>query len=69
MYDLSEKCPASVDKLSTLLELISSLDFDSERVHYAVHCGNFHGITQMTNPLGGSFNLEVKMVKVMILKA
>ena len=30
MYGLSDKCPASVDKLSSLLELISSLDFDSE---------------------------------------
>ena len=29
MYGLSDKCPASVDKLSSLLELISSLDFDS----------------------------------------
>ena len=27
MYGLSDKCPASVDKLSSLLELISSLDF------------------------------------------
>ena len=40
MYGLSDKCPASVDKLSSLLELISSLDFDSERVHDAVCCGN-----------------------------
>ena len=32
MYGLSDKCPASVDKLSLLLELILSLDFDSERV-------------------------------------
>ena len=46
MYGLSDKCPASVDKLSSLLELISSLDFDSERVDDAVCCGNFHGITQ-----------------------
>ena len=71
MYGLSDKCPASVDKLSSLLELISSLDFDSERVHDAVRCGHFHGITQcdVTNPLGGAFNLAVKMVKVMILKA
>ena len=30
MYGLCDKCPASVDKLSSLLELISSLDFDSE---------------------------------------
>ena len=42
MYGLSDKCPASVDKLSSLpvLELISSLDFDSERVHDSVRCGN-----------------------------
>ena len=38
MYGLSDKCPASVDKLSSLLELISSLD--SERVLDAVRCGN-----------------------------
>ena len=48
MYGLSDtdKCPATVDKLSSLLELISSLDFDSERVHEAVRRGNliFHGI-------------------------
>ena len=40
MYGLSDKCPATVDKLSSLLELISSLDFDSERVDDAVRCGN-----------------------------
>ena len=32
MYGLSGKWPASVDKLSSFLELISSLYFDSERV-------------------------------------
>ena len=32
MYGLSDKCPASVDKLSAFLELILSLDIDSERV-------------------------------------
>ena len=32
MYGLSDKCPVSVDKLSSFLELISSLDFDSECV-------------------------------------
>ena len=47
MYGLSDKCPASVDKLSSLLELILSLDFDSERVRDAVHCG-------------GAFNLAEK---------
>ena len=41
MHGLGDKCPASVDKLSSLLELISSLDFDSERVHDAVRCGNY----------------------------
>ena len=40
MYGLSDKCPASVGKLSSLLELISSLDFDPERVHNAVPCGH-----------------------------
>ena len=40
MYGLSDKCPASVDKLSSLLELILSLDYDSERVHDAMVCGN-----------------------------
>ena len=40
MYGLSDKCPASVDKLPSLLELISSLDFDSYRVQDAVRCGN-----------------------------
>ena len=40
MYGLRDKCPASVDKLSSLLELISSLVFDSERVYDAVRCGN-----------------------------
>ena len=35
MYGLSDKCPASVDKFSSRLEIISSLDFDSERVHDA----------------------------------
>ena len=71
MYGLSGKCPASVDKLLSLLELISSLYFHSERVHDAVRCGNFHGITQcdVTNPLGGAFNMTVNIVKVMILKA
>ena len=39
MYGLSDKCPASVDKLSAFLELISSLDIDSERVP-TVRCGN-----------------------------
>ena len=39
MYGLSDKCPVSVDKLSSLLELMLSLDFDSERVHEAVRCG------------------------------
>ena len=71
MYCLSDKCPASVDKVSSLLELISSLDFDSERGRDAVRCGYFHGITQcdVTNPLGGAFNLAVNIVKVIILKA
>ena len=32
MCGLSDKCTASVDKLSSLLEVISSLDFDSEHV-------------------------------------
>ena len=42
MYGLSDKCPASVDKLSSLLvlEQILSLDFDSERIHDGVRCGN-----------------------------
>ena len=40
MYGLSDKCPASVDKLSSLLEPILSLVFDSERIHDAVRCGN-----------------------------
>ena len=67
-YGLSDKCPASVDKLSSLLELISSLDYDLERVHDAVRCGNFHGITQcdVKNPLGGAFNLVVTVVRVVI---
>ena len=43
MYGLSDKCPASVDKLSSLLTNFV-LDFDSERVQDAV-CG-FHGVTQ-----------------------
>ena len=69
MYGLSDKCPASVDKLSSLLELILSLDFDSECVLDAVRCEKFHGITQcdVTNLLGGAFNLAVKIAKVMIL--
>ena len=68
MYGLSDKCPASVDTLSSLLELISSLDFGSERVHEAVRCFIFQSITwcDVTNPLGGAFNLAVKIVKVMI---
>ena len=40
MYGLSDKYPATVDKLSSLLELISSLNFDSERVPDAMLCGN-----------------------------
>ena len=40
MYGLSDKCPVSVDKLSSLLELILSLDFDSEHIHDGVRCGN-----------------------------
>ena len=40
MYGLSDKCPALFDILSSQLELISSLYFDSERVHDAVRCGN-----------------------------
>ena len=40
MYGLSDKCLATVDKLTSLLELISSLDFDSERIHKAVRRGN-----------------------------
>ena len=69
MYGLSDKCPASVDTLSSLLYLISPLDFGSERVHEAVRCFVFQRITQcdVINPLGGAFNLAVKIVKVMIL--
>ena len=69
MYGLSDKCPASVDTLSSLLEQILSLDFGSERVHEAVRCFVFHRVTRcdVTNPLGGAFNLAVKIVKVMIL--
>ena len=36
MYGLSDKCPASDDTLSSLLDLISPLDFGSERDHEAV---------------------------------
>ena len=36
---MSDKCPASVDTLSSLQELISSLDFDWKAYH-AVRCGN-----------------------------
>ena len=71
MYGLSDKCPASVDTLSSLLDLISPLDFGSERVHEAVRCFVFQRITycDVINPLGGAFNLAVKIVKVVILKA
>ena len=51
MYGLGDKCPASVDKLSSFLELISSLDIDSERVPRRALCKLICFFTASSDPV------------------
>ena len=51
MYGLGDKCPASVDKLSSFLELMSSLDIDSERVPRRALCKLICFFTASSDPV------------------